>query len=174
MSETFCLKLLPQSFLHVLYLLCDHRVAEVVPKLLFQQHPDDFDAALIHHGFCLSESVASAPRDGVALDVVRREELVEQRLAGSADLLVKADCFSELFLGVAIEELHHLAGLPVGLLLEGQGFQPLYLLLQREDVLLEVQDHPFQLLYLLPGKLNQGITGAEATGKRAWPHHSHC
>lgn len=147
-SETFCLKLLPQGFLHVLYLLCDHCVAEVISKLLFQQHPNDFDAAFIHHGLRLSESIAPPPCDGVALDVVGREELVEQCLAGSADFLVKPDGLFELFLGVAVEKLHHLTWLPVGLLLEGQGFQPLHLLLQREDILLEVQNHPLQLLYL--------------------------
>ena len=153
-SETFCLKLLPQGFLHVLYLLRDHCVAEVISKLLFQQHPNDFDAAFIHHGLRLSKSVAPPPRDGVTLDVVGCEELVEQRLAGSADLLVKPDGLFELFLGVAIEELHHLAGLPVGVLLQGQRFQPLHLLLQREDILLEVQHYPLQLLYLLcPEKL---------------------
>lgn len=153
-SETFRLKLLPQGFLHVLYLLRDHCVTEVIAKLLFQQHPDDFDAAFIHHGLRLSESIAPPPRDGVALDVVRCEELVEQRLAGSADFLVKPDGLFELFLGVTVEELHHLARLPVGLLLEGQGFQSLHLLLQRENVLLEVQYHSLQLLYpLRPEKL---------------------
>lgn len=153
LSETFCLKLLPQGFLHVLYLLRDHRVTEVIAELLFQQHPDDFDAAFVHHGLRLPERVAPPPRDGVALDVVGGEELVEQSLAGRADFLVETDGLFELFLGVAVEELHHLAGRPVGLLLEGEGFQPLHLLLQREDILLQVQDHPLQLLYLLPEKL---------------------
>lgn len=163
-SETFCLKLLPQGFLHVLYLLRDHCVAEVVSKLLFQQHPDDLDAAFIHHGLRLSESIASPPRDGVALDVVGREELVEQRLAGSADFLVKPDGLFELFLGVAVEELHHLTWLPVGLLLEGQGFQPLHLLLQREDILMEIQYHPLQLLYLLrPEKLKLHVQRQDDT-----------
>lgn len=148
-SETFCLKFLPQGFLHILYLLRDHCVTEVISKLLLQQHPDDFDATFVHHRLRLSESVAPPARDGVALDVVRCEELVKQCLASSADLLVKADGLFELFFGVAIEELHHLAWLPVGLLMEGQGFQPLHLLLQRGDILLEVQHHPLQLLHLL-------------------------
>lgn len=137
-SQTFCLELLPQGFLHVLDLLCDHSVTEVIPKLLFQQHPDDFDAAFIHHGLGLPEGVSPAPRDGVALDVVGGEEFVEQSLAGCADFLVKPDGLFELLLGVAVEELHHFTRLSVGLLLEGQGFQSLHLLLQREDILLEV------------------------------------
>lgn len=170
-SETFCLKLLPQGFLHILYLLRDHCVTEVISKLLFQQHPNDFDATFIHHGLRLSESIAPPPRDGVALDVVRCEELVEQRLAGSADFLVKPDGLFELFFGVAVEELHHLAGLSVELLLEGQGFQPLHLLLQREDILLEVQHHPLQLLYLLcPEKLNAEYNMCRGK-KTPWPHH---
>jgi len=102
-SETFGLKLLPQGFLHVLYLLRDHCVTEVISKLLFQQHPNYFDAAFIHHWLCLSESIAPPPCNGVALDVVRGEELVKQCLASSADFLVKSDGLFELLLGVAIE-----------------------------------------------------------------------